>query len=99
MEGAKMTKHIRKEVKTKEIEVSIMTGITCDWCGKDAWAIVGRYDVREFEFYFKEGSNYGSNGGNVQGWQIDDLCNECVEKLQALLIDNGLHLTKIEEGW
>jgi len=70
---------------------------TCDWCDGD---IVEEavYAVREFSLEFSIGSAY-PEGGWKEGWQVDDLCDDCVDKLRVLLEGEGISVTKLEVDW
>ncbi len=69
----------------------------CDWCGEeipepDMW------NTREFELIFTEGSSY-PEGGSANGWQVNDLCNICIDKLKAFFEANNVHIDDVNINW
>ena len=70
---------------------------TCDWCGVDIKQ-AGHYDIREFTLEFAQGEAY-SCGGSKEGWQVEDLCDGCIDKLRDLLESNGVRVSVLEVDW
>ena len=72
---------------------------TCDWCQGDmSEDDMGAFDVREFSLEFSEGYSC-PGGGSREGWQVEDLCDDCVVKLRAALEGMGVSVTKLEVDW
>jgi len=71
--------------------------ITCYWCSAEVERLRG-YDDAEKTLRFAWGRSF-PDGGHLQGWQVEDLCQECIAKLKALLIDNGLNVTEYDVDW
>ena len=72
---------------------------TCDWCQGDmSEDDMGAFDVREFSLEFSSGYAY-PEGGFSEGWQVEDLCDDCVAKLRAMLEGAGVSVTKLEVDW
>lgn len=81
----------------KVIEREEFVSCTCDRCGKELGEDYGNEhpDTREFTLRFEKGySGYGDTWGN--GWEVQDLCDDCVGFLQTLLENNGIKTTRIE---
>ena len=88
-----MTTTYKTELKT--IEQKVFVSCICDWCGKSLPDHYGRKDDKTREFEFVTGYSYSDDcGGN--GWYIEDLCDECVEKLRNLLVESGIKITGID---
>ena len=80
-------------------EKKVLDRVICDWCGEEFKNRRGAYSTRDFDFSFTEGHNYGNDGGNEEGWAVEDMCDDCVEKLCELLIDNGINVSNVDIGW
>ncbi len=91
--------HYNKITETKIVTRRELAKITCDKCALEIpdtyW---GSYDIREFDLSFAEGSSY-PDGGNKEGWEVEDLCNECIKWLYKLLTENGVKITKVDVYW
>ena len=91
-----MAKHYEEYKKT--VIKKRLISITCDWCGykiKD----LPRFEYSEFTLAFSSGESYpdGSIFGN--GWQVEDLCSICVDRLKALLKQNGIRISITEKDY
>ena len=86
----------------KEVEYTttklVQDSLTCDWCGKEFLDDVGYYNTRDFTLEFTFGSQFPESG-DAEGWQVEDLCDECVESLRESLIDLGLKVTEVKRSW
>lgn len=71
--------------------------VTCDKCGEEIPKI-GIYRSREFTLEFKAGNSYPS-GGYMTGWEVADLCDDCVPWLKDVLESNGVTLSPVEIDW
>ena len=74
-----------------------LAGITCDWCHAGIKLLKG-YDDADKTLRFAWGRSF-PDGGHLVGWQVEDLCTECIEKLRLLLIDKGINITPYEVDW
>ena len=90
-----MSKIIESYERTVQSERIVQ--VLCDWCGGDVRQSRG-YGDREFTLEFKEGESY-PDGGFAEGWQIEDLCDNCVERLRQLLIAQGIRVSTVEIDW
>ena len=69
----------------------------CDRCG----AVIPPdepYEDRELDLRFTIGSSY-PEGGNKDGWQVEDLCDECVTGLHKLLQEWGCTISDYQIDW
>ena len=86
----------------KEVEETYtkreLYSVECDWCGKKPEPEREGYFTRDWALEYTTGNTYPS-GGYEEGWQVEDLCDACVEKLRALLVDAGLNVTKVAVDW
>ena len=71
--------------------------VTCDWCGNEISRSCD-FEARNFTLEFAIGRCY-QDGGWKEGWQVEDLCNGCVEKLRGLLEEMGITIAKLESDW
>ena len=94
--GLLMARETEKVTVTYEKEMIIR--VTCDWCGEPVLREYG-YATRDFSLRFASGSNYGHDGGLEKGWEVEDLCDDCVYKLKALLEENGVTVKPVESDW
>ena len=85
------------ETIEKTVKRQKLIRCTCDWCHDDI-SEVGGIGVREFSLEFSTGSSY-PDGGYQEGWQVEDLCDDCVVKLRAALEGLGVSVTKLEIDW
>ena len=76
---------------------------TCDWCGA-AMYINGKRTEKELhssivddEWFDCEYTENCGEGTHLisSGWRIEDLCHDCVPRLEKLLIDAGIRLMGI----
>jgi len=89
---------MRTVVKVKkEYEKEEITNVFCDWCG----ATMGTHSLYDGEYILLAvtGSASYPDGGWEKGWKVEDLCDSCTKKLRQLLVDNGLTVTEVDEGW
>lgn len=76
-----------------------LTKVTCDRCKKEIEPVRG-YTTREFTLEYKEGDVYeGGYTGCLTGWEVEDLCNECIKLLHKVLIENGFQVKIIDDVW
>lgn len=89
--------HYEKYTETETVTRRRLIKTTCDRCNAE---IPGEslYGLREFDLSFSKGSSYPS-GGRKQGWEVEDLCDECIKWLHELLIENGVKITKTDVDW
>jgi len=88
-----MTTIYKKEQKT--VEINAFVSCACDWCAKpmpDHYGC-GEHKTREFEF--TTGYSYPDDWGGT-GWCIEDLCDECVQRLKDVLIKSGINIREID---
>lgn len=78
-------------------EKSVVVGQDCDRCGKDV-PKDRNYHRRDFELKFAEGDSY-PEGTDLSGWQVPDLCDECVGFLKKLLEENGFKVQPYEVNY
>jgi hypothetical protein len=93
---------IYKEVREiKEVVREEFVTCICDGCGRDLEKYYGQkgYNTRNFELEYTSGTSYPGPSGNEEGWKIEDLCDECVERLRKLLVDNGFQITLVDRDW
>jgi hypothetical protein len=69
----------------------------CDWCGKQL-GNSSTYEYDEFVLYYAHVSSY-PGCTTKRGWQIEDLCYDCSEKLCRLLKDAGIKISEYEVDW
>lgn len=88
---------IYKKVQ-KTYESSEWVSSTCDWCKKDMGEEYGEDypNTREFELKFTKGVCYQDGSAWGEGWEVEDLCDECAGKLQTLLENNGIKTKKVD---
>ncbi len=89
--------HYNKITETKTVTRRELVKVTCDKCNTEI-PDEGSYDLREFDLSFAEGSSY-PDGGKKEGWEVEDLCNPCIEWLKNLLIENNVKITKVDVNW
>ena len=85
---------------TTNVSKKVFESSVCDWCGMSLPEEYGntRFDRRSFNLEFLEGSG-SSDGGYMEGWQVEDLCNPCVTKLRKLLEDADVKVSDHERDW
>lgn len=86
------------EKVTVTYEKEIITRVFCDWCRAERHTAKG-HSEREYCLSFTVGVNYGHDGGWSKGWEVEDLCDDCVYKLKALLEENGVTVKPVESDW
>ena len=86
-----------------EVHKKILVEVSCDWCGRH---LASETEVSEhmlssdivndesFECSFTVALGTGIYM-SVGGWEIDELCKECVDKLRDLLVEQGITLTTV----
>ncbi len=70
----------------------------CDWCGNQLPKPVHAYEYNDFHLYFVDVHTY-PGCGSKRGWQVEDMCYPCSEKLRKLLKDAGIKISNYEEDW
>ena len=90
-----MSKTYRTVKKTSEYRELVET--LCDWCGANV-PEPGAYKDRRATLKFGHGSSY-PEGGYLEGWQVEDLCDPCIEKLRVVLVREGINVTKLDIDW
>lgn len=78
---------ITEVVKVKHIAT------ICDWCG-DEIKSPGWMQFRELDIRFSKGW-HGSHACG-EGWEVEDLCDKCIDKLRKLLEDNGITIKDLD---
>ena len=76
----------------------MLLAVTCDWCGKvmdTRCADCGGDSYPKTEISFVMVHPCWENTGG-EGWDIEDLCEQCGEKLAVLLKDAGIKLGEID---
>jgi len=86
-----------KQTEARTIERKYVIAEFCDWCGKRI-ATGDMYETREFRILFSVGDSF-PEGGYKKGWQVEDLCDDCVANLRTLLEDAGIKIKPIEVDW
>ena len=92
-----MSQITEKRTKTHTYEYNHVLKTICDWCEKEVLE-PGGHDTREFELEFSEGTSY-PEGGSRSGWQVEDLCDNCIYKLRVLLEKKGVTTSALEVDW
>lgn len=83
-----------KEVIVPAHTTKQLTEVVCDRCAGPVEA-EGQYDMREFTLEHKIGKSYPSESYVTDGWEVEDLCNNCIQVLRNILIDNGFKLKEL----
>lgn len=83
--------------RKKEVVERVAISTTCDRCGKELLKRLS-YEVRDFELKLEVGSAF-PDSGSVEGWEVPDLCDDCIVFLHGLLEANGFTLHEIERDW
>ena len=81
---------------TEKVERKRIISVICDRCGATIPG-PGIYEVREFRLEFSIGYSY-PDSGNREGWEVEDLCDACVEWLHLLLREEVI-ISKLEVDW
>ena len=75
-----------------------VVAVHCDRCGgKMPVPNDGSGDRREFILRLATGY-VGYGDYNMNGWQVEDLCDDCAKVLRGLLEANGFKITDYEVG-
>lgn len=85
------------ETRTETVQREYVIAEFCDWCGVRIPLPKG-IDVRELEISFSAGYST-RDGGMRQGWQVEDLCDDCVAKLRTMLENAGINVKPTEVDW
>ena len=72
-----------------------IAGITCDWCGCDIPLRKGFNHYTETEISVVE-VHPSDDGAGGHGWSVEDLCQQCGEKLRTLVEQAGIKVTEID---
>lgn len=78
-----------QELVTKQKRIRTI----CDRCGKTILE-PDIYEVKEFELRVVNGYSY-PEVCRGQGWEVEDLCDDCILFLTKLLLDNDFKRTLI----
>jgi hypothetical protein len=79
---------VTKIYEKKTVEHSVVVGATCDWCGKPVDLNPDLWESWDFELSAKYVWHFSSSFSD--GWEVEDLCRACAEKLHKLLKENGI---------
>lgn len=90
--------HYEKYTEAKTVIRHRLIKTTCDRCNNEIPS-ESSYDFREFDLSFAEGTSYPEGSGDKKGWEVEDLCNLCIDFLHGLLIESGFKVTEIEMDW
>jgi len=86
------------ETVTHTSEWERVVAVHCDRCGTQMPVPDSSPgDRREFILRFATGY-VGYGDYSMSGWQVEDLCDDCVKVLNKLLFDNGFTITDYEAG-
>lgn len=82
-------------LESKEVTstVVVKAKYVCDRCGAEIPNHL--YSVHDFTLIFERGTSY-PDGGDGDGWRVDDMCQSCVTWLRDLLIANGVKVETFE---
>ncbi len=83
--------------KTEKVKRKHLNSTSCDKCG----CVIpeeSQGNRRKFELKFAAGYGY-IDGGSMEGWQVEDLCDDCVSILKDLLSQNGFNISDYEIDW
>ena len=86
------------ETKTVTYNRRDLISITCDKCNGNIPENQD-YESRESELIFANGTVWPDGSGNKNGWEVQDLCDPCIEWVKALLIENGVKVSDIDMAW
>lgn len=90
--------------KYENVEITynkqIVVDSYCNWCRRSLGVAYGNrdYAVREFRLSFSEGNSFPESGQQV-GWEVSDLCDDCLAKLKQWLSDQGVEIEPTEVDW
>ncbi len=79
-------------------ESEVVVGQNCDRCGVDVPSPKG-HRRRDFTLEFLEGSTYPSGDTDLEGWELEDCCDDCAAFLKELLVTNGFKLKNVQRNW
>ena len=77
-------------------ETDKLVKTTCDKCENEIPSVTGH--VREFELTFGVGQS-DPEGGYIEGWQVEDLCDTCAKWLKEILTHNGVRISDMFRDW
>ena len=89
---------IKKETITETRVITIVIDCKCDKCGRTIGS-AGSHCEREFSLQFKSGKAWPDGSGDWAGWEVEDLCDDCVLALYHLVKANGFTVKRIQESW
>lgn len=90
--------HYEKYTETKTVTRRKWIKTTCDKCNAEINSEV-MYETRDFELSFTNGTSWPDGSGDKKGWQVEDLCDVCVEWLRNLLIESNVMTIEIDKNW
>lgn len=80
------------------VERQSVESVTCDWCGRPVGEPPHRFRVRIFTLSFESGDVF-PEGCSTEGWEVQDLCDDCIVRLRSLLEQNGVRVVPTEKDW
>lgn len=89
------------ETRTKTYDDKVLVLKICDWCGmtlqtetetSDKNISDEMFDSEMFWLEYVE----REEGNHIDGWEVEDLCLDCVEKVRILLVDAGVTISVTE---
>lgn len=86
----------REEEHTTTFTRRIELSCHCDWCGEEI--VEDYYEDIDTNIEFTNGYSYPDNG-SCEGWEIEDLCIQCGDKLKDALIAMGITVKRVEREW
>ena len=89
-----------KQYEMKEVtrEQKELVNVTCDWCGivsDEPFLGDSLLSSEWFCLSYEESSGEGNDYSN-SGWDVEDLCHDCIDKLKVLLEENGVTVAEID---
>ena len=85
------------EIYTRTVEDSRIIKVLCDRCGSEL-PKPRHHCTRELQITFATGFSY-PDSISKQGWQVEDLCDDCVSWLRSLLEANGVKVVPYAVDW
>jgi hypothetical protein len=90
---------------TRTITDHKLIKVTCDRCGVEI-PESEMFDTRHVQIKFTKkmvvsfttGTSYPGSGYD-EGWEVEDLCDECVEWLKGVLVNDGVNLGEVARDW
>ena len=91
------------ETRKVERESKVLVLRICDWCGRILETEAKRSERAlrrsmsndqhfEFRFVTNTGTGIYLTG---EGWEIEDLCIDCIDKLHDLFVREGIKITEV----